>query len=549
MDFSTGDENSNSTESNLMKYEVDKENEGKSLSLLKNIEWIEKEIDNKINFNTSSFNNSDIVSKINFSSISSDLRFLLPIYISCSNCKENFSLKIHNFKYMTVECGCKLIKNCTLNEFITKYCSSELINYGCKIHYEENKPKNFIKYCKDCKVDLCQDCLNSKGLYNNDTGKHKAHEVHDLIDLLDNKNEIEDIKNLLKSLNNEDNNKNDISIKNLIIALVDNYEKSPSYYAYKTIKIIKKFIMEIGSKNSENTLQSQELKIINSIQSLKENINFSNVIYKIQVYGIATKESLYDLNIFENKGFEELKSLKMYNIKLKDIKALSNCFLPNLKKLIIQCNELNDDCIEVIKKMNLPKIKFISFFDNKITSPEIFGAIEKFETLEKFFIGQNLFDLSKLQNKNIKYNFPTNLAILGLTNNFTKETNKFIINNLNIENIKYLYLSGDGFITLKDFEKIEFKRLEEFFIKGNKDKGFLTDIKEIKFLKGKKNIEKIVLKQNKINNIEELVDIINLFPNLKLLNIEDNDIEKGIIEKVIAQIKIKGFEKLKIIYN
>jgi len=91
--------------------------------------------------------------------------------------------------------------------------------------------------------------------------------------------------------------------------------------------------------------------------------------------------------------------------------------------------------------------------------------------------------------------------------------------------------------------------LEEFFIKGNKDKGFLTDIKEIKFLKGKKNIEKIVLKQNKINNIEELVDIINLFPNLKLLNIEDNDIEKGIIEKVIAQIKIKGFEKLKIIYN
>ena len=303
MDFSTGDENSNSTESNLMKYEVDKENEGKSLSLLKNIEWIEKEIDNKINFNTSSFNNSDIVSKINFSSISSDLRFLLPIYISCSNCKENFSLKIHNFKYMTVECGCKLIKNCTLNEFITKYCSSELINYGCKIHYEENKPKNFIKYCKDCKVDLCEDWLNSIGLYNNDTGKHKAHEVHDLIDLLDNKNEIEDIKNLLKSLNNEDSNKNDISIKNLIIALVDNYEKSPSYYAYKTIKIIKKFIMEIGSKNSENTLQSQELKIINSIQSLKENINFSNVIYKIQVYGIATKESLYDLNIFENKRF------------------------------------------------------------------------------------------------------------------------------------------------------------------------------------------------------------------------------------------------------
>ena len=376
MDFSTGDENSNSTESNLMKYEVDKENEDKSISLLKNIELIEKDLDNKINFNTSSFNNSDAVSKINFSSISTDLRFLLPIYISCANRKENFSLKLHDFKYMTVECGCKLIKNCTLNEFIVKYYSSELINYGCKIHNEERKPKNYIKYCKDCKVDLCEDCLNSIGLYNNDTGKHKAHELHNLIDLLDNKNEIEEIKNLLKSLNNEENDKNDISIKNLIIALVDNYEKSPSYYAYKTIKIIKKFLMEIGNKRNENILQYEELKIINSIKSLEDNIDCSNLIYKIQIYGIMANQSLKNLNIFENKKFEELKSLKMYNLKLKDIKALSNCFFPNLKKLIIQCNELNDDCIEVIKKLNLPKIKFISLFDNKITSTEIFGTKE-----------------------------------------------------------------------------------------------------------------------------------------------------------------------------
>lgn len=63
---------------------------------------------------------------------------------------------------MTVKWGCKLIKNCTLNEFITKYCSGELINFGCKIHNKENMPNKFIKYCTDCKTDLCEECLNTK---------------------------------------------------------------------------------------------------------------------------------------------------------------------------------------------------------------------------------------------------------------------------------------------------------------------------------------------------------------------------------------------------
>ena len=60
-----------------------------------------------------------------------------------------------------------------------------------------------------------------------------------------------------------------------------------------------------------------------------------------------------------------------------------------------------------------------------------------------------MINLNKLSNIINKYNFSQNLIALGLTNNFTKETNKFIFDNLNIENIKYLYLTGDGFSTLK----------------------------------------------------------------------------------------------------
>ena len=539
------DYDSSSTDTNLMKYEVYEKDKDKSISLLKNIEQIENDIDKKVIFNPSSFNNSDFLSKINFSSISSDLRFVLPIYISCPNCKENFSLKLHNFTYMNLECSCKLTKNCTFDDFLSKFCSSEVPNLGCKIHTNsENEQKIFIKYCKDCKVDLCEECLNAIGLYNNDTGKHTAHELHDLIDLLDNKNDIEETKNLLLDLKLENNN-----IKNLILNLLENYEKSPSYKAYKTILISKNFLKNNNNINIVEDLKFEEFKIINSIKSLKENINSSNSIYKIQIDGNRTKESIDDLNMFENKEFNELKILQMNNIKLKNIDGLTNCSFPILKKLIIGCNELNDDCVNVVKKLKLPKIKFISFFDNKITSPEIFGQIEKYQTLEKFFIGNNLFDINKLPNSNIKYNFPSSLMAIGLSNCFLKETNKFIVNNLNIENIKKLYVTGNYFDTLKPFENIEFNQLEEFFMKGDKNKGYLTDIKEVNFLKGKTNIEKIVLKQNKINNVEELVIIISNFPKLKILNLEDNNIEKEKIEKVLEQLKEKGFKDLNIVYN
>ena len=296
-------------------------------------------------------------------------------------------------------------------------------------------------------------------------------------------------------------------------------------------------------------LKFEELKKINSIKSLKENINNSNIIYKIEING-NNEEILEDLNIFENKKFNELKKLQLKKItKLKDIKALSSCYFPNLKIFIIEEANLTDDCIDVIKKLKLPKIKFISLFDNKITSPEIFGSIKNFESLEKLYIGENPIDIKKLPNKNFLYDFPPNLIKLGLTKNFTKETNEFISNNLNIENIKSLFINYDGITSLKMFKNIKFKRIEDFWIRGNDKEGVIESIEEMKYIPKKENIKRIVLKQNKIKDIKKFVDIARSFPKLELLNVEDNNIQKETIEKVIEKVKEKGFEKLIIKYN
>ena len=132
---------------------------------------------------------------------------------------------------------------------------------------------------------------------------------------------------------------------------------------------------------------------------------------------------------------------------------------------------------------------------------------------------------------------------------FTKETNKFFLNHLNLENIKALYINFDGITSLKMFKNKKLKQLEELWVRGDDKLGVIQSIEEINYLECKETIKKLVLKQNKIKDIEKFVDIAPSFPKLELLNIEDNNIAKDIIEKVIEKIREKGIDKLTIKYN
>ena len=61
-------------------------------------------------------------------------------------------------------------------------------------------------------------------------------------------------------------------------------------------------------------------------------------------------------------------------------------------------------------------------------------------------------------------------------------------------------------------------KLKELWVRGS-EKGYIESIEELKYLNNKKSIEKIVLKQNKIKDIEKLVELIIYFIYLKLLNL------------------------------
>ena len=80
--------------------------------------------------------------------------------------------------------------------------------------------------------------------------------------------------------------------------------------------------------------------------------------------------------------------------------------------------------------------------------------IENYKILKFFSIGFNALDEKLLKNNRKMYKFPPNLEELGISNNFTKETHDFIFNNLNLENIKTLYIYANEFDSLKKFEQI-----------------------------------------------------------------------------------------------
>ena len=106
---------------------------------------------------------------------------------------------------------------------------------------------------------------------------------------------------------------------------------------------------------------------------------------------------------------------------------------------------------------------------------------------------------------------------------------------LGISNLLIFYVSRnkiDNFNFLKD---IHFKRLEEFWSIRNQ----ITDINEIMKIEGKKKLKIINLKENPIKNFNELINIINNFPELNKLNLIDCGITRNEILEMNKKIKEK----------
>jgi len=103
--------------------------------------------------------------------------------IKCDKCKNKSKLDTFNNEFfICYDCNMNL---CPLCKSIHDK-SHSIINYDNKNYICNQHNEFFIKYCKDCKIDLCLSCING----------HKNHKVISYEDILI------DIKKLRKKMNN-----------------------------------------------------------------------------------------------------------------------------------------------------------------------------------------------------------------------------------------------------------------------------------------------------------------------------------------------------------
>ena len=243
----------------------------------------------------------------------------------------------------------------------------------CIIH---NK-KEFIKYCFDCRSDLCFECLNMESdLYSNTIIKNKKHENHTKISLEEIKDKFHEIDLLMeKTKNNEKvyktNQPNLIKIFKIIKCYMNNYEKYKCYNLYKSIENMKTFLEKINDKEPKFNNFEVDYKNYIKIKSEEELLKRIVVSYNISSIDIQNKGKI-NMSIFHKRDFRYLEELILIGNNIKDISSLSTNTFPHLKILNLEKNELDSSVIQILKELKMPELIELILYKNKITDIKIF---------------------------------------------------------------------------------------------------------------------------------------------------------------------------------
>ena len=515
---------------------IKNENENNNI----NLEQSELILDSNININI------NIKSNMN-------LGFYFFIFMNqfmyCQKCKSYFIINFtSNYNYIDISCECILIKNITLYKFIKEYCEEDFLSgiNECKKHKKE-----YIKYCTDCRENLCEEC--EKEETKSEKFKGRVHGNHTLKQA-DNKFFKKNKKKIKEIIEKNQN----LDIFLLIKIYLSNFEKHPTYYSSIAVNNIVCFIekypkLPLNFYDKDIKLEEEKMIKIHTLDELNEQID-SESIYSIDIDN-KNSDICWNLDFFKDKEFPKLEKLNLNGLKINSLAPLCHKVFPNLKLFHLDRNVITNESIDVFNKLKMPKIESISLYENKITSIKIFSVMKKFQTLTKLYLGYNKFSADEIEEyiKKNKYGqkieLPPNLILLGLSGNFTKKTNKFIIN-INLEKVQILYIYNNELNSLKIFEDIHFTNLKQIWLNNT----IISNIEELTNLKRNKNIEVINLTGSyfpKIKN-KRFIKSIESFPKLQKLILA----RCGISTKKICHFKrrinrrrVDKNNKLEIIYK
>ena len=440
----------------------------------------------------------------------------------CKKCKCIPEIKFWENNTLFLNCRCTIKVNIKSKDFIEDYSTdpNHLIslneNMYCVIH-----KKKFKYYCIDCCINLCEDCANQK--------EHENHKAT-FENLLIREKEIKEIKTTIKELKKELQN-GDVENRqnlNIIKTLINHINDFPCHNQYNNIIEAKKYFSYLKS----NILKPIEMIKINKIDEFNNNIKY----HKISSIKIENSELLNFPPILKKYNLKHLEEFKWTNGKISSLDEILIQDFEKLKTLDLEYNDLKNEVLK-LNPEHFKKLEFLNLYDNKINSIKIFELASKFENLQKLYLGHNAFDKKEIDTFKKKINL-SKIKEFGVTTGcFTDSTIKFL-KKIKFKDLEILYVSRNKLKSLSFLKKMKLKKLIEFWSIGN----CLTNINQLYYIKERKTLEKINLKNNNITNINGLLEIINNFPKLKELNLEGNNIDKkkykDIIEKARKKIKL-----------
>ena len=435
----------------------------------------------------------------------------------------NRSPKINFITRETIDLNCKCIN---IKNFPIKKIDKYLINYKnnkikinfiiCKTH-----KKPLFYYCLDCKFDICRKCRT----------KMIAHLGHSLKILPKYDINFQNIKNYINSNTIEE----DSYLNKLLKSMLYTYTIYPNSNLYDSIKNANEFLE--NEKYNENIHVNLDEIIEIKIRISKQLENNRNNATKIIEINIEEK-NFYDLNELCGLDLFNLKILKLEENNISDISPLfnENTKFNDLEILVLSRNHINDKNMEYFFQLHkkFPKLIQFNISLNSLHNRIFFNAMELLKNLKILDTNSNRFYEKKEEENLIEYKKELNfdsLEELYLSRGCFSDTTIDLFSNYQLKKLKILDLSGNNLSGLDLMQYIQSENLEEIYLRNNR-------IKKLSIDREYKGLKIIYLENNIIDNIDNLNEFIQKFPDLKKIEILKNKFlftEKN--NKIISDIQ------------
>ena len=470
--------------------------------------------------------NNDYISnysKSNFSNCSFGENFDLPFnqsnfpdegnYFICRDC---WKTPLIEFKNQTIflQCKCQNTEDYKINinykklYLLDDYLINNLDdnnNEKSPFICQKHKNENYKYYCDECMDNLCEECNKS-----HDHNKHKNKIDFDLYQNVI-KTKMLDLYNIFigKDEENETEIKNLPKItllKKLFNAIIYNYKRHPNFNLFRNLESID--INVINKILVEDTQKEVKIKIYSSRELFEKIDNNNKGELKSIQYIKIFQSDFSDIYISKLCGID-LNSLLDIDLNLNNIYSIKplikfNC--PNLQRLNLERNKIDDTNIEYIYDLNFPKLEELNFNNNYFSDYKFFKSIQKFKNLNKLNIGSNKFDKNTFNNEKYSLNSIIKLILSnGVFNDYSIEILKYF----DLQKIETIDLSCNNLSSLSFVKYVDWPNLTTILLSNN-------DIEDIKDLYKFKNLELLEIYNNKISDIEEIKKTREILPFLNV---------------------------------